>query len=182
MGFLERVQAISDVIIDGYFVLDAERTILAFNQAFHAMLPRAVSRGLVGKKCYETLDLEICKERCIAQQCWQQQRHIRLDEISGRIAQTDQQLTFILSALPFFNDAGQPEGALIIQRNVTDEAQVQSKYQEVLEQERRERERLRSLIQLRTRDLLRTSDELFAAQHELLELRRHRLGIDLEPE
>ena len=172
---LEQVAVVSDVIIDGYFVLDRERNILDFNQAFYAMLPRSVSRGLKGKKCYEVLNLEICKERCIAQQCWDQGKHIRLDEISGRIAKTDRKLTFILSALPFFADDGGPEGALVIQRNVTDEALVQTKYQEMLEQEKRERERLLHIIRSRTKDLLETSQQLLGVQKELMDFRRGRL-------
>ena len=175
MDMLEQIRAISDVIIDGYFVLDAERTILDFNQTFHAMLPRSVSRGLKGKKCYEVLDLEICKERCIAQQCWTARRHMRLDEIGGKVARTDRRLTFILSALPFFDGAGLPQGALVIQRNVTDEALVQTKYQEMLENEKRERERLIHIIRSRTQDLLETSQQLLSVQKELMDFRRGRL-------
>lgn len=175
MEMVEQIRAISDVIIDGYFVLDPERTIVDFNQSFHSMLPRSVSRGLKGKKCYDVLQLEICKERCIAHQCWEAGKHMRLDEITGKVASTDRRLTFILSALPFFDADGAPQGALVIQRNVTDEAQVQTKYQEMLEQERRERERLMHIIRLRTKDLLATSQQLLGVQRELMDFRRGRL-------
>jgi PAS domain-containing protein len=175
MDMLEQIRAISDVIMDGYCVLDTERNILDFNQAFYAMLPRSVSRGLKGKKCYDVLNLEICKERCIAQQCWKAGKHMRLDEINGKVASTDKRLTFILSSLPFFGDDGLPVGALVIQRNVTDEAQVQTKYQEMLEQEKRERERLMHIIRLRTKDLLSTSQQLLGVQKELMDFRRGRL-------
>ena len=175
MDMLEQIRAISDVIIDGYFVLDTDRNILDFNQTFYAMLPRSVSRGLKGKKCYDVLNLEICKDRCIAQQCWNARKHMRLDEINGKVAATDRRLTFILSSLPFFGDDGQPVGALVIQRNVTDEAQVQTKYQEMLEQEKRERERLMHIIRLRTKDLLSTSQQLLGVQKELMDFRRGRL-------
>jgi len=175
MEMLEQIRAVSDVIIDGYFVLDAERNILDFNQAFHAILPRSVSRGLKGKKCYEVLELEICRERCIAQQCWKTGKHLRLDEITGKVARTDRRLTFILSSLPFFGEDGEPLGALVVQRNVTDEAQVQTKYQEMLEQEKRERERLIYIIRSRTQDLLETSQQLLGVQKELMDFRRGRL-------
>ena len=175
MEMLEQIRALSDVIIDGYFVLDSERNILDFNQTFHSMLPRSVSRGLKGKRCYDVLNLEICKERCIAKQCWAAGKHMRLDEISGRMASTDRRLTFILSSLPFFDPDGAPLGALVIQRNVTDEVQVQTKYQEMLEQEKRERERLMHIIRSRTKDLLDTSQQLLTVQKELLEFRRGRI-------
>jgi len=175
MEMLDRIKAIADIIIDSYFVVDAERTILDFNRAFHAMLPRAVARGLRGKKCHDVLQLEICKDRCIAEQCWKTRQHVRLDEIHGQVAKTDRKLAFILSALPFFNDEGAPQGAMIVHRNVTDEAQVQSKYQEMLELEKRDREQLMHTIRARTKDLLETSQQLLAAQRELQTFRRGRI-------
>jgi PAS domain-containing protein len=175
MDILQRLSGLTDVIIDSYVVVDAERTILDFNRVFFAMLPRAVARGLRGKKCYEVLQLDICQDRCIAQECWRSRHHVRLDEIQGHIAKTDRRLAFILSALPFFNDDGTPQGAIIIQRNVTDEAQVQSKYQEMLESERRDRERLMHHIRSRTKDLLETSQQLHAAQRDLMAFRRGRV-------
>jgi hypothetical protein len=59
-------------------------------------------------------------------------------------------------------------GALEIQRNVTDEAVVQVKYQEILENEARERERLASQIRARTKELLETNQRLLQTQKELL--------------
>ncbi len=175
MDLLQRLSGLTDIIIDSYFVVDAERTIVDFNRVFFSMLPRAVARGLRGKKCYEVLQLDICQERCIAQQCWRTRQHVRLDEIQGRIAKTDRRLAFILSALPLFDPDGTPQGAMVIQRNVTDEAQVQSKYQEMLESERRDRERLMHLIRSRTKDLLDTSQQLLAAQRDLMAFRRGRV-------
>lgn len=175
MSMVDRIKALSDVIIDGYFVVEADRSIVHFNQAFYSMLPRTLSRGLTGKKCYDVLDLDICRDRCIAKQCWEAGRAVRLDEISGTVARGERRLTFILSALPFFAEDGSVEGALVIQRNVTDEAQVQSKYQEMLENEKRERERLKYIIRTRTKDLMETSRRLLAVQKELLDFRRGRI-------
>lgn len=174
MDILERLKGISDIIIDSYFVVDPERNILDFNRAFFAMLPRATARGLRGKKCYDVLQLDICQERCIAQQCWKARQHVRLDEIRGRIAKSDKKLAFILSALPFFNEDGTPAGAMVIHRNVTDEALVQSKYQDMLDNEKRDRERLMHIIRSRTKDLLETSQQLLAVQRELMTFRRGR--------
>ena len=70
MEILERIKAVSDIIVDSYFVVDRERTIIDFNRTFHAMLPRSVARGLRGKRCFDVLQLDICGERCIAQGCW----------------------------------------------------------------------------------------------------------------
>jgi PAS domain-containing protein len=170
--FLQQFKAVSDVIIDSYFIVDAERNIVDFNRTFFAMLPRQVARGLKGKKCYEVLELNICKDQCIAQQCWKEKRQVRLDEIKGRIPGNDEEMRFILSAAPIMDQGGNPIGALEIQRNVTDEAMVQVKYQEMLETEARERERLAAQIRARTKELLDTNQSLLRVQKELLSFKK----------
>ena len=175
MEMLEKIRLVAGVIIDSYFVVDAERTIIDFNTAFFSMLPRALARGLRGKKCYDVLELEICRDRCIAEQCWKAKQQVRLDEIKGKLAKSDRKLAFILSALPFYKEDGTPEGAMVVHRNVTDEALVQSKYQDMLENEKRDRERLMHMIRSRTKDLLETSQQLLSLQRELQAFRRGRI-------
>jgi hypothetical protein len=114
------------------------------------------------------IELNICKTECIAKQCWTDNRHVRLDEISGSIAGEAGKLRFILSAVPITDERGNHVGALEIQRNVTDEAVVQVKYQEMLETEARERERLANQVRMRTKELLETNQLLLKTQKELL--------------
>ena len=166
--FLTEFKRVSNAIVDSYFIIDTERRIVDFNRAFFALLPRAVARGLKGKHCFEVLELNICANECIAQQCWSDNRHVRLDEISGNIIGEAQKLRFILSAVPITDEAGNHVGALEIQRNVTDEAVVQVKYQEMLETEARERERLANQVRMRTKELLETNQLLLKTQKELL--------------
>jgi PAS domain-containing protein len=168
--FITQFKRVASAIVDSYFVVDKERRIVDFNRAFYALLPRQVARGLKGKKCFEVVELNICKNECIAEQCWRDNRHVRLDEIDGTIIGDSeaQQLRFILSAVPVTNQAGENVGALEIQRNVTDEAVVQVKYQEMLETEARERERLANQIRARTKELLETNQLLLKTQKELL--------------
>ena len=168
--FITQFKRVASAIVDSYFVVDRERRIVDFNRTFYALLPRQVARGLKGKKCFEVIELNICKNECIAEQCWRDNRHVRLDEIDGTIIGDSeaQQLRFILSAVPVTNQAGEDIGALEIQRNVTDEAVVQVKYQEMLETEARERERLANQIRARTKELLETNQLLLKTQKELL--------------
>ena len=176
MDILEQIKPVEQVIIDPFFVVDAEREIVHFNRAFFSMLPRSIARGLKGKKIGDVLEYEIGDEEdCIVRRCWAARKHIRLDEIQGRIKKSDRQLTFILSALPFFDDEEQPAGAMVVQRNVTDEAQVQVKYQEMLEGAKRERDELKHVIRARTKDLLETSQQLLAVQRELMAFKRGRV-------
>ena len=167
--FLTEFKRVASAIVDSYFVVDTDRCIVDFNRAFFALLPRQVARGLKGKHCYEVLELNICKSECIAQQCWADNRQVRLDEISGSIVgEAQQKLRFILSAVPITDEQGNHVGALEIQRNVTDEAVVQVKYQEMLETEARERERLDNQVRARTKELLETNQLLLKTQKELL--------------
>jgi len=168
--FLADFKRVSSAIVDSYFVVDTDRRIVDFNRAFFALMPRHLGRGLKGKYCYEVLELNICKNECIAEQCWANNRHVRLDEISGSIVGVgdEQKLRFILSAVPITDEHGNHVGALEIQRNVTDEAVVQVKYQEMLETEARERERLANQVRARTKELLETNQLLLKTQKELL--------------
>jgi PAS domain-containing protein len=167
--FLAEFRRVANAIVDSYFVVDTERRIVDFNRAFFALLPRQVARGLKGKHCFDVLEHNICKSECIAQQCWADNRHVRLDEISSAIVgEPTQKLRFILSAVPITDELGNHVGALEIQRNVTDEAVVQVKYQEMLETEARERERLANQVRARTKELLETNQLLLKTQKELL--------------
>ena len=167
--FIQQFKATLDVIVDSWFIVDNDRNIVDFNRAFFSLLPRAVARGLKGKKCFDVINLNICKDNCIAGQCWKDKRQVRLDEITGVVPGTEQgEMRFILSAVPIYDQAGNQIGALEMQRNVTDEAQVQVKYQEMLETEARERERLAQQIRARTKELLDTNQMLLRVQKELL--------------
>lgn len=172
--FLAEFQRVSPAIVDRFFVVDHERRIVEFNRAFYASLPRQLARGLRGKRCFDVVELNICQSACIAQSCWKQNRHVRLDEISGRPAgQADApDRRFILSAIPITDEHGNNVGALEIQRDVTDEAAVQIKYQEMLESEAAERLRLAAQIRERTAELLAANRELLETQKELLAYKR----------
>jgi PAS domain-containing protein len=167
--FLAEFKRVSGAIVDSYFVVDRERRIVEFNRAFYSLLPRHLARGLKGKHCFEVLELNICKSACIAEQCWAENHQIRLDEINGVVVgDAQRKLRFILSAVPVTDEHGNHVGALEIQRNVTDEAVVQVKYQEMLETEARERERLANQVRARTKELLETNQLLLKTQKELL--------------
>lgn len=171
-SFIQNLKRVAPALIDSYFIVDAERQIVDFNRAFYAMFPRQVARGLKKKVYSSVIDLNIAS--CIVQQCWAENKHVRLDEISGTIIgdAEAQQLKFILSAVPISDDSQSHSGALVILRNVTDEAEVQIKYQEMLETEAQERERLSTQIRTRTKELLETNHLLLRTQKELLSYKK----------
>src|SRR4051794_8042421 len=110
--FITQFKPLSEALIDSWFIVDKDRTIVEFNRAFFTLLPRQVARGLKGKKCHDVMELEICKERCIAEQCWRDKKQVRLDEINGKPAQTEAPMRFVLSGLPIVDDDGNVVGAL----------------------------------------------------------------------
>lgn len=167
--FLVEFKRVAPAILDSYMVVDRERRIVDFNRAFYAGLPRSVARNLEGAKCSEVLQLSICTSDCIAEQCWRENRQLRLDEIDGRPGgEEGQARRFIVSALPIVNDDGEAVGALEIQRDVTEAAEIQTKYSAVLESEAQERERLAKQVRSRTRELLEANQQLRKTQRELL--------------
>lgn len=177
--FIQQFKATSDAIIDSWFICDQERNIVDYNRAFFSLFPRPEARQLKSRKCYDVMRLTICQNSCIAQQCWREQRHVRLDEIDGKpLGQPDDATPrrYVLSSIPILDENNQPVGALEIQRDVTDEAQVQDKYRKMLDTEARERERLAGQIRARTRELLETNQLLLKVQKELV---HHKKGLAL---
>ncbi len=99
-------------------------------------------------------------------------RHVRLDEIHLRTPDSKQELRVILSAVPLKQPDGCISGSLVILRNVTDEAQIQLKYQEMLDNEARERERLAGVIEDRTSVLVDANELLLDVQREMMEYKQ----------
>lgn len=175
--FIQVFKTTSDAIIDSWFICDKDRNIVEYNRAFFSLFPRPEARQLKSKKCFEVMRLGICQRSCIAEQCWREQRHVRLDEIDGRpLGQPDENppRRYVLSSIPILDDAGQPVGALEIQRDVTDEALVQDKYRKMLDNEAREREKLAAQIRARTKELIETNSLLLKVQKDLV---AHKKGI-----
>jgi PAS domain-containing protein len=167
MELPEGLKQFAEVLVDAYFVVDRERNIVAFNQAFRAMFPRSVARNLICKKCYEVLELSICKNRCIAEQCWSTQKQVRLDEIRGGVKGSQEERHAILSAIPLRDAEGNIVGALEVQRDVTDDVIVRKKYQQQSEQGSETVEELTRLLHERSRQLFERSRELDKLRLEL---------------
>lgn len=168
---VENFKAFSPAIVDAYFIVDRNKTIVDFNRVFYSLLPRSAARKLKGSLYTDVVNYQI--STCIAEQVWEQNRHVRLDEISGTIASDPdgKAMKFILSAIPLLEN-GEAVGAVILQRDVTVEAEVQVKYQEMLEKEAKERERLAVQVKVRTKELLETNQLLLKTQRELLDYKR----------
>ncbi|MEL6181132.1 MAG: hypothetical protein AAFS10_19405, partial [Myxococcota bacterium] len=74
----------------------------------------------------------------------------------------------IAAGAPLLGRQGQPLGVLFVLRDVTDEAEVQTKYQQILTEEAQQREGLEEQLRRRTEELLEANDSLNAMQQELM--------------
>ena len=162
---------VANAIVDSYFIVDTERRIVDFNRAFFAMLPRqrrarpqgqALLRGPRAQHLQDRVHRPAVLDR-------QPARPPRRDLGQDRGRGPEAALHPVGGA--DHRRAGNHVGALEIQRNVTDEAVVQVKYQEMLETEARERERLANQVRARTKELLETNQLLLKTQKELLAYR-----------
>lgn len=151
-SFLE----VKDVIIDAWCITDPNGAIIDYNRIFFSMFPRNIARRLKGLTLPDVVLLPID----IVREAIEQNQQVRFDEVVGSIIESQEEFRFILSAIPLRDDE-QLQGVLIILRNVTDEALVQIKYQEMLEREARERELLKTELERRTERLIHLAERYY---------------------
>lgn len=156
MNQTESFLAIKDVIIDAWCITDPSGAILDYNRVFFSMFPRNVARKLKGLTLPDVILLPID----IVREAIDQNQQVRFDEVAGSVIESQEEFRFILSAIPLRDDE-QLQGVLVILRNVTDEALVQIKYQEMLEREARERELLKTELERRTERLIRLAERYY---------------------
>ncbi len=166
---LQALSVLGAGFIDPWYVVDDQDRIIEYNAAFHALFPRAVGRKLKTQTCRDALSMSACAgEKCLRKTC-QSTGAIRLDEVEAKIGETEYRL--VLSAVPL--DLGQGKiGALIVLRDVTDEARVLERYQELMEAVEAKRRELQDQLDARTRDLLLANHELNRLEQELARLKR----------
>ena len=151
LGFLDRFGA---VLIDSYFVVDRERRIQRFNSAFLQMLGLRPSqrRTVQGTPCFKLLNLEICRQDCIALKCLSKNAPCRMEEIQGKTPD-GRDIVLELSAMPLYGADQQVAAVLVIHRDVTDERHLKIKYDEAHQDNKNRVDVLLKLVQERDREL-----------------------------
>src|SRR5439155_24304482 len=119
--------------------------------------------------CREAAQLPPCAtERCLRVAC-HEGGPIRLDELEAEVG--GEKVRLITAAAPVDLPGG-AKGALIVLRNVTDDARVQERYQKMVEEAEALRRDLAERLSLRTRDLLAANAELNRLEKEIGRLKR----------
>lgn len=172
--FIESLKHASGALLDAYVVVDAERRITEFNRLFFALFPRSVARALKRHTLDDVLTLQLEGNSIdLLTRCLNDKASLRYDEVTG-IIKDGETLSLIVSAAPISDEADNLVGAFLCLRNVTDEAQVQSKYKTMLEQEARERQLLEQRVQDAEAQLVTIKDQLNSVEDEL---RDHKKGL-----
>lgn len=171
MAAADGIKQIGAAFLDAWVAVGADRKVIDFNPHYRAMFSRAQARKLKGSTCCQFLKLSVCDEGCLAQRCQREAAPVRLDEVPAQLDGEDRPKRFIASAAPLAGDA-----AVIVLRDVSDAADVQRKYKEMLERETREKEGLREEIVRKTKELMDTNMELNRVQNELMRFKKGLFG------
>jgi hypothetical protein len=178
-ALLDRIRTVGAVFVDAYLVVDANRQVLDFNPHYRGFFSRAQARKLKGSRCCEYLQLGVCEGggSCLAKRCLSEGGPVRFDEIPAQIEGEERPRQVIASAAPLSEGEGAaPQAALILLRDVSDQAAVQRKYKEMLDTETRAKERLRDEIVRKTKELMDANMELNRVQKELLKFKKGLFG------
>lgn len=178
---VELIRSLQGAFLDAWVVVDTQGTIVAFNRAFFTVFPRRIARKLEGTVLEEVLEFTFSEASLHpAAECLERGTNVRYDEVEGCYDGGDT-LNFIVCATPL-GPADARTGALVVLRNVTDEAAIQSKYRDMIGEESDERADLRDVLARRTRELLAANDQLNTMQEELVAYRSGLLlpGSDAE--
>lgn len=175
---------IGPVFVDPWLVVDRSGQIVEMNRHFHALFPRSVARRLKGSQCCQHLKLGTCgtgtgDDACLARRCLRDaaQGAVRYDEIPATVEGEAEPRRFIVSAVPLAAaDGAPPEYTFILLRDVSDQADVQRKYKDVLASEARDKEKLRAELSRKTRELMDANLALNRLQQELMSFKKGLLG------
>ncbi|MFC1610765.1 DUF4388 domain-containing protein [Myxococcota bacterium] len=132
-GQLEMLREIADVLPDPVFLVDRALNVWYHNRPFElATGVRMRSRRYKGLPCRDLLGLEICTSTCVLKQAVETTQPVRLAEIAGHTAGGERRV-FNINAIPVCRNDGVTFGALIFLRDITAEADMQSKYKKLVE-------------------------------------------------
>lgn len=144
----EALARLGPAFLDGYAVVDLDRRISSINNALGQMLELrpADRKKLIKALCCEHLRLEVCKDKCIAEECMNKNTPMRMQEIHARTPD-GREFVLELSTMPLKNAKGEVGGALIVYRDVTDERRLKTRFMEDQADHRRQRSELLKIIE-----------------------------------
>ena len=189
MGDLDRTKILAGAVRDPWFVVDADRNIRDYNEAFEALVRRGASAtddrggagvGPEGRKCYELLELSMCRDDCIALQAIRQGGPARRDDVAGHVvgltaepgSRAGGEVLLRAGAAPLTDLPELPAGAFVVYRDVLDVGRQLEARQEALEGGAARRQELERALKERTRELLAAHEDTSRLEEQLAEIRK----------
>ena len=125
--FIAQLAPFKDAMLDPFVVVDVEGNILEFNRRFYDLFPKTFARKLKDKTLNEVvlLELDQSEDLDVISVVLERQRPVQYENLKGYFTDA-QNLPVSIGAAP----VGQ-HGVLIIFRDASDLAAVQSKYQHI---------------------------------------------------
>ena len=169
MGDLDRTKSLAGAIRDPWFIVDADRNIRDHNEAFLKLIGGDDPQG---RKCYELLELSMCRDDCIALQAIHQGGPARRDDVEGVLAATRDPVVVEGGAAPLTDVEEMPAGALVVYRDVTAAARTREAHEEALDLEASKRQELERTLKERTRELLAAHEDAGRLEDQLAAIRK----------
>lgn len=161
-GLLEQIHRLVDGHVDAAVLIDGERRVLHYNQAYELLAKvsgrELASRVHAGARCHELFELDVCAESCVGCGAHADGRRRRVDEVTA-IGADGEVRTMIVAATPL--DLGDRRVVLESYRDVTGDVRMQRRLKLAIEHERQVAESLEEKVRARTA-------ELHAAQAQLV--------------
>ena len=175
----EQITKLIDGSVDAQVVLDPERRVLHYTQAYEALTGlrgrQLAERVKAGARCYELFELEICKQDCLGCKVREAGRRLRVDEIRATRPADGEELTFIVTGALIELEGGE---TVVVEtyRDVTADVRIQRRLKAALEHERRSKEDLEEMVRDRTAEL-RAAQAQLVHQEKMSSLGRLVAGI-----
>ncbi|HUQ00890.1 MAG TPA: ATP-binding protein [Kofleriaceae bacterium] len=174
----DQITQLLDGSVDAAVVLDGERRVLHYNQAYEGLTGlrgrQLAEKVKGGAHCYELFKLEICEKDCLGCKVRDVGRRLRVDEIGARRGDGED-LTFIVTGAPVELDGGE-KVVVETYRDVTADVRIQRRLKVALEHERRAKEDLEEKVRERTAEL-RAAQAQLVHQEKMSSLGRLVAGI-----
>ena len=186
MGDLDRTKTLAGAVRDPWFIVDADRNIRDYNEAFEALVRRGPAggegpaEGPEGRKCYELLGLSMCRDDCIALQAIRQGGPARRDDVAGHVigltgtpgSTGGGEVLLRAGAAPLTDLEELPAGALVVYQDVLDAGREREAHSEELQTAAARRQELERALKQRTRELLAAHEEASRFEQQLAEVRK----------
>jgi len=173
-----QIKTLTQVLRGAYLVVDREKRIVDFNDAFFERIKEQDANNVIGQYCYDMMPLTICEQRCVASHCWKYREGIKVGDVSS----IDEQIRVSLevTCIPIFNEENQLIGALEMHLDLEEDLNLVEKYRAQEKKYTAEITTLEERLKRRTVNLVTANEALSDAREKLFSIESNILGSRIE--